>query len=366
MQADHLAEEFTAALEAVDAETAEAYAKKLPYMTDRVNRELSFRDDLEELIGHNEPAVMHDNHHNHGLYMSSAFTLASGAGFVKTIRWVYRSYMARGFSARYFEVELEAWIDALDAEMPADVRRPITALYGLMLERHPVFVELSGEPSVTVPIPAEHEAFVQQYLAAVLKPSMSDAVKLCSEHIETVGDIQVWWQDIIRPAMHEIGRLWELGHLTVGREHLATSITQRVLALFYPKLLDIKRDKGTVILAATPGELHELGARMVADLLEIEGFDVFFTGANTPADSLIAMLRQYDSRVLCLSTTLSFHLNHVKSTIERIRDSENVPPAYIIVGGQAYADDSALWHKVGADGYASGVSEAAQLIAQRS
>ena len=38
------------------------------------------------------------------------------------------------------------------------------------------------------------------------------------------------------------------------------------------------------------GELHEIGIRMVADFFEMEGWDTYYLGANTPADAVVAEL----------------------------------------------------------------------------
>jgi methanogenic corrinoid protein MtbC1 len=40
-----------------------------------------------------------------------------------------------------------------------------------------------------------------------------------------------------------------------------------------------------VTLACVEGELHEVGARMASDFLEMAGFDVRFLGANVPTCS---------------------------------------------------------------------------------
>lgn len=49
--------------------------------------------------------------------------------------------------------------------------------------------------------------------------------------------------DVFRPALYEVGARWESNRLTVAQEHIATAITQFVMAQIYepPSELDAKR-----------------------------------------------------------------------------------------------------------------------------
>ena len=68
--------------------------------------------------------------------------------------------------------------------------------------------------------------------------------------------------------MRRIGELWHKGKITVDIEHYCTSVTQTAMAQLYPLIFEAKR-KNKSILCACPGtELHEMGARMVADIFE--------------------------------------------------------------------------------------------------
>lgn len=196
-------------------------------------------------------------------------------------------------------------------------------------------------------------SYAQRYLEALLKSDANECIQVIGAYVQTTQDIPTCWSRIIQPAMQEIGCLWEEGAISVGQEHLATAITQRVMALYYPRILKIPRTKGTIIVAASPGELHEIGSRMLADILEIHGWNVYYTGANTPPDSLVDLVKRLQVQFLCISTTLPSNLLGLAAVINmvKVKTVDFAVPIRIIVGGQAYLSNPHAWEQFGADRY---------------
>lgn len=146
------------------------------------------------------------------------------------------------------------------------------------------------------------------------------------------------YQQVITPAMHEIGRLWEAGALTVADEHLATALTHRVLAALRPPLqLEAHAgeagESGRAMLATVEGEQHALGLRMAADVLEDAGFEVIYLGADVPTEALLQAVKSLSPDLLALSATmpeLAPRLEEVSAEVRRLH-----PDVSLIVGGQA-------------------------------
>jgi methanogenic corrinoid protein MtbC1 len=93
--------------------------------------------------------------------------------------------------------------------------------------------------------------------------------------------------ELIAPVMQDVGRLWDTGAIGVADEHLSTVIAHGTLTRTYPKLVAAEpRTRGRVLLAGADAEQHILGLRIVADVLEGNGFEVRNTGASLPPDSL--------------------------------------------------------------------------------
>ena len=205
-------------------------------------------------------------------------------------------------------------------------------------------------------------AYTQEYLAALLKPDTQAAIRLTGVHVKTPAQIEVWWEQVIQPAMYAIGDLWALGKISVGQEHLATAITQRVISIYYPLILNLPRPKGPMVITASPGEFHEIGPRIVADIFEVHGWDVYYTGANTPATTIVELIQSIEARFLCISTTLGSSLPAVSALISQVRSANLPSQPKILVGGQAYNEAPDLWRQVGADHFALSAYEGIAYI----
>jgi methanogenic corrinoid protein MtbC1 len=361
---DSLIPTFARVLAEIDEEAIHAYEHALPLLINMVNDTMCQREDLTDLIGSNATSVMQDNHANHAAFILAQFRMKSAATVLEGIIWAYQSYVNRGFSPAYFPTELTVWLQAFSHYLPEAQAKSIYTFYQLMYDSHRDFLFLSQSHTPSIQLDEELRGYFHRYLDALLEPNMHKAVVVSQEYIQTVWDIPIWWERIISPCMYEIGRLWSKGDITVGQEHMATSITQRVISLFYPLILELPRNKGVIIVAVSPAELHEIGARMVADMLEMHGWDVYYTGANTPESDLVYLIREKQARFLCISTTLSSHLIYVKHIIDTIRREETTffSPIHVLVGGQAYMNDADLWKSVGADGFVMSASQSVQYL----
>ena len=89
-----------------------------------------------------------------------------------------------------------------------------------------------------------------------------------------------------RPVPDSIGTLWEDGKLSVADEHRASSVAARLISRLGARFARRGHRRGTVAIAAAPGDLHVLPVAIAANLLRWRGFDVVELGADTPAEAL--------------------------------------------------------------------------------
>ena len=90
------------------------------------------------------------------------------------------------------------------------------------------------------------------------------------------------------------------------------------------------------IVAGTPGELHGIGARMVADFLEGSGWDVLLLGPDTPTGEVVALVVRRAPDIVALSTSLSFNLLAAGQVFTRLRELDTPP---LLAGADVFAAD---------------------------
>jgi methanogenic corrinoid protein MtbC1 len=207
-----------------------------------------------------------------------------------------------------------------------------------MLEQHEVIIKLacSADYSTQTPLDPQWLAQKNAFLNALLGGDHRECVQLSETMVRTSADLEEFYLNIVQPCMYEIGILWERGFISVAQEHLASSIVARVLAGV--SMVDISAEplSSRAVISAAPDEFHEIGAWMVSDILEHDGWQVRYLGANTPTDDLIKMLKSFHPHVLALSVTMPFNLHKVQLVIRKIRSEVELNDLYIIVGGNAF------------------------------
>ena len=170
---------------------------------------------------------------------------------------------------------------------------------------------------------------------------------------------------ILQPSQYQLGFLWQTGKITVAQEHYATALTQTIMAGLYPRIFagGKKRRKGTVLSACAPGELHEIGLQMVTDLLEMEGWDTYYLGANLPVHQVCGELERRGAQLLCLSATILPHVPYLGQVISQVRQDANLAQVKVLVGGRPFKLVEDLWQQLGADGSAGDAQGAVRQAA---
>lgn len=172
--------------------------------------------------------------------------------------------------------------------------------------------------------------------------------------------------DVFQPALREIGRLWQENEITVAEEHLATAITQVAMGRLYTDFcMAASRNGFTLLAACAEQERHEVGLRMICDLLELEGWDATYLGASVPQDTLVAMVLRDSPDVLALSASIAPHLPQMRSLIEAVRAATGEKTPFILVGGRPFLADPTLAQRLGADAMAREPSEAVERLRER-
>lgn len=347
-------------LRVIPESSASAYRKHLRVLTEQVNETLLSRDDIENLIGQQPLRIMLDNHRNHGAFMANVFMLNAFELLGKVIPWVYRTYHNLGFSFDYFPVHLRAWKMALQETLPKDTAGPVIAVYDWMLKRHAMIINIAEQQQGSpLHIDPQWKGIYEEFLEGLLMGDRKKCVELIRTRCHTVKEMEICYLQIIQPAMYRIGELWEQGRISVSREHLASAMVTWIMAVHYAEITDLPEiRRGKAVVTACPNEYHEIGAWMVANCLESDGWDVEYLGANTPEKALLEFVADEHPAILALSASMPFNLEHVGNIISIIRSWNQADPPKILLGGLAFSGLSDLPKRLGADGFANDCHDA--------
>lgn len=178
------------------------------------------------------------------------------------------------------------------------------------------------------------------------------ALALATAAIEAGASRLDVYLDLIEPAQHDLGRRWASGELSVADEHVATAVSEFVVhALTSRTAPRDANSRGRAVVTGVTGEVHELGPRMVADVLEGDGWEVRFLGTDAPHGDVVDAIARFRPDLLCVSVTM---LEHIESAARIITDArQQLSAVRVIVGGQAFSAWDDLWRRAGADALAT-------------
>ena len=337
----------------------------IPVLTKYVDDKLLSMPRIISLISNNSPQVMIDNHKNHAEFMATVFSIGNYELLCKTVPWVYRSYHSHKFSYDYFPVELKAWQEAIERYIDKNLSEAIITIYDWLINHHEQFIALS-QSEIPYPTPMNEDWFAvkSSFQSSLIAGDHKKCMAITLENVKNSTDIEPFYGQIVQPVMYEIGMLWEQGVLSVAQEHLASAIVGRIMATISMTTIESKKNKGKVVVTASPNEFHEIGAWMIADILEIEGWDVNYLGANTPQNDLFQYLQSFRPNILAISVTMPFNIEKAKDIINLIRKDSVLKNMKIMVGGRVYNEHPKLWQTIGADGFAVNIEDAKKLAQQ--
>ncbi len=167
-------------------------------------------------------------------------------------------------------------------------------------------------------------------------------------------DILTLYSEILAPALNDMKCKDEEAAICIWKEHVRSSIVRTVIESCYPLVLKERAARGAkntgvrAVVVCPSEELHEIGARMVADFFTLCGYEVTFVGANTPLDDFLAAIEVVRPRYICVSVTNHYNLVAARKVITRIRAKAG-KDATIVVGGRAFRRNPETAREMGAD-----------------
>lgn len=181
------------------------------------------------------------------------------------------------------------------------------------------------------------EAVYLEYLSNLLAGNKKECTSIVQTLLAQKVEAKSIFINLFQRSMYRIGKLWEKDKCSVADEHVATKITEGLVELTIAELAGVKNRKKSSIVTCVDKEFHELGARMVAGLFELNGWKTFFVGSNTPNSEILHLISDKKPEVVGISCSFYVNIVRVVKLVKMIK--ENYPDQRIIVGGQAFSSD---------------------------
>jgi methanogenic corrinoid protein MtbC1 len=199
-----------------------------------------------------------------------------------------------------------------------------------------------------------------RYMDALLRGDRVGCRGVVEEILHTGMPANHVYLDIIWPVMCEVERLYKADTITSAQEHFASRINRTIVDQLQNKLpRKAARDKKIAICCAGT-ESAELGAQMMTDLLESDGWEVRFLGGGVSNDEILEFVGDYRPQILMIYGTIPQDAPEVRRLIDTIKEVNAMPDMKIMTSGGVFSRAEGLWEEIGADLFAATPKEAVE------
>jgi methanogenic corrinoid protein MtbC1 len=203
-----------------------------------------------------------------------------------------------------------------------------------------------------------NEQMLARYLEALLEGNRGKSRRIIEEMLQSGITANSVYVQIIWPVMVEIEKLLRNERITSVEEHLATRINRSIVDQLQNKLPRREDREKKITICCAPDEAQELGAQMMADLFESDGWEIRFLGGGLSNDEILAFVNGYAPDILAFYGTSPRQAPALRELIDTIRDVNAWPEMRILVSGGLFNRAEGLWQEMGADMFAETALEA--------
>jgi methanogenic corrinoid protein MtbC1 len=153
-------------------------------------------------------------------------------------------------------------------------------------------------------------------------------------------------EHLLLPLLQRIGDGWHDGTLRIAHEHMTTAIVRSFLGSMRSNS-DMAGPRTELVITTPSGQLHELGALMVAVIADLDGWLPIYLGPNMPAEEIAAVVLQREARIVALSMVHVADPAAMTGELQKLR--RLVPEGTVlIVGGSGARNYQGVLQQIGA------------------
>jgi methanogenic corrinoid protein MtbC1 len=207
---------------------------------------------------------------------------------------------------------------------------------------------------------ADETTILGQLKQAVMEGDEDVAARAANDAVTLGVDPQKAIMEGLAAGMAEMGRLYEGGECYVPELMVSAEALYAGLGILRPLVVGSAGggvNKGTVVIGAVQGDIHDIGKNLVKMMLEVSGFEVHDLGRDVQMERFIEESQRVGADLLCLSALMTTTIIAIKDYLPEFK--AKLPGTKIMIGGaplnQHLADE---W---GAHGYGDNAMEAARV-----
>lgn len=207
--------------------------------------------------------------------------------------------------------------------------------------------------------------FLERYLTNLLDGDRDSCRTVIEESLQSGMPVNAVYMNIVWPMMVEIEKLYKADKINAAEEAFATRINRTIVDQLQNKLPRKPQRNKKIIICSSSNEQEELGAQMVSDLFESDGWESRFLGGKVNNDDILSYVHSYQPDILLVYGMSGKEAPQVRQLIDSIRSINAYPDMKIMLSGGVFNRAEGLWEEIGADMHASDAAEAVRTASAK-
>jgi methanogenic corrinoid protein MtbC1 len=210
----------------------------------------------------------------------------------------------------------------------------------------------------------QREALQEKFFTALISGNRTAARTCVAELLGDGSSAERIVLDLFWPTLEYVHKLHRDDQLSDLGHHYATRLLRALVDQMQPRLTQSAQRNKKVLLICGPEEPEELAGQMAADILEADGYDVYFLGGGVANDEIVAQVGELGADVLCVFGAAASTVPFTRLLIDRLHEIGVCPKLQIACGGGVFNRADGLAEEIGADLWATDPVALAELMAR--
>lgn len=197
----------------------------------------------------------------------------------------------------------------------------------------------------------------EEYMKSLLDGDKKAVRKILLSFLKKGVPSRVIYEDYIRRSLTEVGELWEKGELPIWKEHFISEISLENMAMIKRRKYKESDDRKPILLLTPGAEQHNIGLKMIGDMLESNGHNIIYLGNLIPTDNIIQAIEEKKPYAIVFSVTVAYHIDSAKNLIDILKQRFGTKTPTILIGGSAFEHVENVEITTGADKFCKDFDE---------
>ena len=197
----------------------------------------------------------------------------------------------------------------------------------------------------------------KEYMKSLLDGDKKAVRKILLSFLKKGVPSRVIYEDYIRRSLTEVGELWEKGELPIWKEHFISEISLENMAMIKRRKYKESEDRKPILLLTPGAEQHNIGLKMIGDMLESNGHNIIYLGNLIPTDNIIQAIEEKRPYAIVFSVTVAYHIDSAKNLIDILKQRFGTKTPTILIGGSAFEHVENVEITTGADKFCKDFDE---------